>query len=121
MTSQRQANSAHPSRLRRFLQVVLGILGLLLLGYLAVFSYHFAQIQLGPFAPLVAILTFALLLAIIGPLLLVRYHRALQAGLAGGVQRFGRLLEATGLPRRFPRFSRFLVARFTPGSPVGLT
>ncbi len=124
MASQRQPGSAHPSRLRRLLQVVLGLLGLLLLGYLAVFSYRFAQIQLGPFAPLSAILIVAVLLAIIGPLLLVRYHRVLWAGLARGAQRLGALLAATGLPqrftRRFPRFSRFLVARFTPGSPVGL-
>src|SRR5215831_2048280 len=124
MASQRQANSAHPSWLRRFLQIVLGILGLLLLGYVLVFSYQFAQIQLGPFAPLAAILTLALLLAIIGPLLLVRYRHGLRAGLARGAQRLGAILAATGLPqrftRRFPRFSRFLVARFTPGSPVGL-
>jgi|GEM_PF-5228192 len=82
MSSQRQPGSAHPSRLHRFFQVVLGLVGLQLLGYLAVFSYRFAQIQLGPFAPLAAILTLALLLAIIGPLLLVRYHRVLWAGLA---------------------------------------
>jgi undecaprenyl-diphosphatase len=124
MASQRQANSARPSRLRYALQILLGILGLALLGYIVVFAYHFAQIQLGPFAPLAAILTLALLLAIIGPLLLVRYHRVLRAGLARGAQWLGALLAATGLPqrftRRFPRFSRFLVARFTPGSPVGL-
>jgi undecaprenyl-diphosphatase len=124
MASQRQTNNAHPSLLRRFLQIVLGLLGLLLLGYLALVSYRFAQIQLGPFAPLAAILILALLLAIIGPLLLVRYRHGLRAGLARGVQRLGALLAATGLPqrfaRRFPRLSRFLVARFTPGSPVGL-
>jgi undecaprenyl-diphosphatase len=124
MASQRQANSALPSWLRRALQIVLGVLVVLLLGYLAVFSYHFAQIQLGPFAPLAAILVVALLLAIIGPVLLVRYHRVLRGGLARGAQRLGALLMATGLPqrfaRRFPGFSRFLVARFTPGSPVGL-
>jgi membrane-associated phospholipid phosphatase len=124
MASQRQASGAHPSRLRRALQIVLGVLGLLLLGYVVVFSYHFAQIQLGPFAPLAAILTFALLLAIIGPLLLVRYRHGLRDGLGRSAQRLGAVLAATGLPqrfaRRFPRFSRFLVARFTPGSPVGL-
>src|SRR5262245_40961058 len=112
MASQRQPDSAHPSRLRRILSVLLGILGLLLLGYLAVVSYRFAQIQLGPFAPLAAILVLALLLAIIGPVLLVRYHRAVRAGLARGAQRLGAALAATGLPqrftRRFPRFSRFL-------------
>jgi undecaprenyl-diphosphatase len=106
------------------LQIVLGVLGLLLLGYVVVFGYHFAQIQLGPFAPLAAALAFALLLAIIGPLLLVRYRHGLRAGLARGAQRLGAVLTATGLPqrfaRRFPRFSGFLVARFTPGSPVGL-
>jgi membrane-associated phospholipid phosphatase len=120
MTRQRQANRAHPSPLWRLLQVLLGSLGLLLLGYLAVVSYRFAQIQLGPFAPLAAILTLALLLAIIGPLLLVRYRDSLRAGLAGGARRLGAVLEATGLPQRFPRLSRWLVARFTPGSPVGL-
>ena len=124
MASQRQPGGAHPSRVRSLVQVVLGLLGLLLLGYLAVVSYRFAQIQLGPFAPLAAILFLALLLAIIGPLLLVRYHRTLWGGLARGAQRLGALLAATGLPqrfaRRFPRFSRFLVARLTLGSPVGL-
>ena len=124
MASQRQPGGAHPSRVRSLVQVVLGLLGLLLLCYLAVVSYRFAQIQLGPFAPLAAILFLALLLAIIGPLLLVRYHRTLWGGLARGAQRLGALLAATGLPQRFahrfPRFSRFLVARLTPGSPVGL-
>src|SRR5690348_3525482 len=120
MTNQRQPDSALPRRLRRFLQVVLGVLGLLLLGYLAVVSYRFAQIQLGPFAPLAAILTVALLLAIIGPLLLVRYRHGLRAGLARAAQGLGAALEATGLPQRFPRFSRWLGVRFTPGSPIGL-
>jgi undecaprenyl-diphosphatase len=124
MASQRQANSTRTSRLRRFLQVLLALLGLLVLGYLAVFSYHFAEIQLGPFAPLAAILVLALLLAIISPLLLVRYRSVLRAGLARGAQRLGAALAATGLPqrfaRRFPGLSRFLVARFTLGSPVGL-
>jgi undecaprenyl-diphosphatase len=110
---------------RSLVQAVLGLLGLLLLGYLAVVSYRFAQIQLGPFAPLAAILFFALLLAVIGPLLLVRYHRALWGGLARSAQRLGALLAATGLPqrfaRRFPRLSNFLVARLTLGSPIGLT
>src|SRR4029077_949167 len=98
MASQRQPGGAHPSRVRSLVQVVLGLLGLLLLGYLAVVSYRFAQIQLGPFAPLAAILFFALLLAIIGPLLLVRCHRTLWGGLARGAQRLGALLAATGLP-----------------------
>jgi membrane-associated phospholipid phosphatase len=124
MASQRQPGGAHPSRVRSLVQVVLGLLGLLLLGYLAVVSYRFAQIQLGPFAPLAAILFLALLFAIIGPLLLVRYHRTLWGGLARSAQRLGALLAATGLPqrfaRRFPQFSRFLVVRLTPGSPVGL-
>jgi membrane-associated phospholipid phosphatase len=104
--------------------VVLGLLAVLLLGYLAVFSYHFAQIQLGPFAPLAAILTAALLLAVLGPPLLVRYHRRLRAALGQAIQGFGALLAATRLPQRFarrlPRFSRWLVARFTPGRPAGL-
>jgi hypothetical protein len=91
MSSQRQSGSAHPSRLRRFLQVVLGLLGLLLLGYLVVVRYRFAQIQLGPFAPLGAILTSALLLAILGPVVLVRYHRVLQAAVARGIQRLSAL------------------------------
>jgi undecaprenyl-diphosphatase len=120
MANQRQLGRVRPSRLRRFLQVLLGLLGLLLLGYLAAVSYRFAQIQLGPFAPLAAVLVLALLLAIIGPLLLVRYRHALRAGLARGAQRLGAVLAATGLPERFPQFSRFLAARFTPGSQVGL-
>ena len=103
MVSQRQTNNAHPSLLRRFLQILLGLLGLLLLGYLSLISYRFAQIQLGPFAPLAAILIVALLLAVIGPLLLVRYHSVLQTAVARGAQRLGALLAATGLPQRFAR------------------
>jgi undecaprenyl-diphosphatase len=102
----------------------MGLITALLLGYLAVFSYHLAQIQLGPFAPLAAVLAVALLLAVLGPVLLVRYHRPLRAGFAQGIWRLGGVLAATGLPqrfaRRFPRFTRFLVARFTPGRPAGL-
>ncbi|HEV2461753.1 MAG TPA: hypothetical protein VGS80_25635, partial [Ktedonobacterales bacterium] len=124
MANRRKPGSPQQRAWRRSLQVVLGLLAVLLLGYLAVFSYHFAQIQLGPFAPLAAILTAALLLAVLGPPLLVRYHRRLRAALGQAIQGFGALLAATRLPqrfaRRFPRFSRWLVARFTPGRPAGL-
>lgn len=124
MASQRSSRRMRLRPLRRLLLAVLGFLGLLLLGYLVVLSYHVAQIQLGPFAPLAAILTLALLIAVSGPLLLVRYHRSLRMGLARGLQRLGDLVAVTGLPQRFarrwPRLSRFLVARFTPTSPAGL-
>jgi undecaprenyl-diphosphatase len=124
MLSQHQRRSAPPSPIRRLVQVVLGLVVLLLLGYVAVFGYHLAQIQLGPFAPLATVLTLALLVAILGPLLLVRYHRPLLDGVGRGLWRIGMLLAATGLPprfaRRFPRFSHFLAVRFMPGSPVGL-
>jgi membrane-associated phospholipid phosphatase len=124
MANRRKPGSPQPRAWPRGLQVVLGVLAVVLLGYLAVFSYHFAQIQLGPFAPLAAILTLALLLAVLVPPLLVRYHRPLRAALAWVIQRLGALLAATRLPQRFahrfPRFSRWLVARFTPGRPAGL-
>lgn len=114
-----RSGHAH-SRLR---QVAVGVL-VLAGGYLAVFSYLAARIQLGPFAPLAAILTIALLLAVLVPLLLVRYHRQLRSALGRGLRRLGVLLLATGLPQRFasrfPRVARFLVARFTPGSQLGL-
>src|SRR5690348_3764679 len=117
MANQRQLGRVRPSRLRRFLQVLLGILGLLLLGYLAVLGYRFAQIRLRRFAPLTAVRILAFLLATFGPWLLVRYLGVIRVGLAGGGQRVGAVLAATGLPQRFARrcpwFSRFLVARFT--------
>lgn len=117
---------ARPARHRgRQFASALGLLvGACALVYGVVWSYRFAESQLGPFAPLAAILVGGLLLAIVGPWLVVRYRRYLRAAIVRSLDWIGGRLAATGLPRRFarryPRFSRFVVARFTPGSPTGL-
>src|SRR5215472_1498402 len=58
---------------RRWLLVgLLGVLVLLVLLYAALFSYRFVETQLGPFAPVAAVLILGVVLAIGGPWLLVR-------------------------------------------------
>src|SRR5579863_3912682 len=61
---------------------LLGVLGLLAVLYAALFGYQFVQTQLGAFAPLAAVLGLGLLLAILAPILLVRYHLPLETALA---------------------------------------
>jgi undecaprenyl-diphosphatase len=94
------------------------------LSYGAVWGYRFAAVQLGPFTPLAVVLLVAVLIAVLGPVLLIHYHTQLRAALGRIFGWLGRLLAATGLPqafaRRYPRLARFLVARFTLGSPTGL-
>jgi undecaprenyl-diphosphatase len=92
--------------------------------YGALWAYRFAVSWLGPFAPLAAILAGLLLFTALGPGLLVRYHRQRRTALVRALGWIGARLLSTGLPQRFaqrsPRLARFLVARFTPGSPSGL-
>src|SRR5439155_15797993 len=78
-------------RLQRALRrprVLLGLCALLLLLYALLWGYRFVVGQLGPFAPLAIAVVGGLLLAIVGPWLLVHYggqlRRAVVRG-AGGV------------------------------------
>jgi hypothetical protein len=109
---------------RTAVQVFMALVGAAIVVYAVVWSYSLAVSQLGPFAPLAAALVGGLLLAVLGPWLLVHYHRQLHAALGRALAWVGARLAATGLPqrfaRRYPRLARFLVARFTPGSPTGL-
>jgi undecaprenyl-diphosphatase len=102
---------------------LLAVLALLALVYAALFSYHFAQVQLGPFAPLAAGLAAGLLLALGGPWLLVRERQRLEAALESSARWLWQWLQATGWPewlaRRFPRLTRFLRARVAR-TPTGL-
>jgi membrane-associated phospholipid phosphatase len=110
-------------RMRTGLWLLFGLLGAAALLYAALFSYRFAEVQLGPFAPLAAGLVVGAALAIGGPWLLVRERRPLEAALMRGIRWLGTRLEATGWPerlaRRFPRLARFLGSRFAR-TPTGL-
>lgn len=112
-------------RLRLFIAlVVLVVLLVPVLGYAAVWTYRFAVAQLGPFAPLAVAGAGALLLAIGGPWLLIRYRRPLTKLIGQSAVLAWALVEATGLPNwfrgRFPRLSGFLAARLAPGAATGL-
>jgi len=102
----------------------LGIVALGLVIYGLIFGYHYAQIQLGPFAPLAAALGLFVLLAVFGPFLLIHYYRAIRSRVIRFVSWLDTTIAATGLPRRlarrYPRFTGFFVERFMPGSPLGL-
>lgn len=92
--------------------------------YAVVWAYRLAVAQLGPFAPLGAIFVGALVIAIGGPWLLIRFRRPLRAIIVRLAAILWALLQATGLPRwfqtRYPRLSRFLGARLIPGTATGL-
>src|SRR5258706_11104077 len=64
---------------RRGLWLLVSLLGVLALLYAAAFAYQFVETQLGPFAPLVAVLVLGPLLGIVGPWLLVRERTPLEA------------------------------------------
>ncbi len=109
---------------RALARALVWLVGAALVIYGAVWSYRLAASQLGPFTPLAAVLAGGLVLAVAGPWLLVHYHGQFRAGVARALAWVGARLAATGLPqrfaRRYPRLARFIVARFTPGSPTGL-
>jgi undecaprenyl-diphosphatase len=103
---------------------LLGILVGIVLLYGLLFAYQLLETQLGPFAPLVALLVGGLVVAIAAPWLLIRDREPLlaAAGAAGGW--LWERLKATGVPKRlatrFPRLATFLHARLAR-TPTGLT
>jgi membrane-associated phospholipid phosphatase len=108
----------------RLVRLGVALAALALLAYGIVWSYRFAQAQFGAFTPLVAVLGGALLVALVGPPLLVYYRHQIRAELVRALHWLGAVMAATGLPqrfaRRYPRLAHFLAARFTPGNPTGL-
>ncbi|PWT72670.1 MAG: hypothetical protein C5B60_09295 [Chloroflexi bacterium] len=128
---QTPAHSPTPSRRQRAPSAwwlplrLLGILmGIALLLYGAVFAYQFVETQLGPFAPLAALLLGSLLVAIAAPWLLVRERKPLMAAARTVGRWLWARLQATGLPQRFatrfPRLAAFLQGRVAR-TPTGLT
>jgi membrane-associated phospholipid phosphatase len=111
----------HPVRWSRLLPVILALLvGL----YLLVWVYRFLLSTFGPFAPLAFAVLGGTALVIGGPWLVIRYRHQLLAIL---IQTAQWLWHTTGLDRqsaqlqaRYPRLTRFVVARFTPGTGTGL-
>src|SRR5260221_7977994 len=103
---------------------LLGVLGALALLYAAAFAYQFVETQLGPFAPLVAGLVVGALVALVGPVLLVRGRQPLEATLGNTAHWLWNQLLARRVPQRFearfPRLARFLQGRIAH-TPTGLT
>jgi membrane-associated phospholipid phosphatase len=120
-TSNQRQRARRPQR-RWWL--LLGLLGVLVLLYAALFAYQFVEAQLGPFALLAAVLALGLVVAIVGPLLLVRSRTRLEATIRALGRWFWARLQATGLPQRFaarfPRLAAFLQGRVAR-TPTGLT
>src|SRR5260221_13384837 len=117
-----------PQRTRRrgrwLLVGLLGVLGALALLYAGAFAYQFVETQLGPFAPLAAVLVLGLLVALVGPVLLVRERQPLEATLGNTAHWLWNQLLARRVPQRFearfPRLARFLQGRIAH-TPTGLT
>jgi undecaprenyl-diphosphatase len=106
------------------LWLLLGVLGGLALLYAAAFAYQFVETQLGPFAPLAAVLVLGLFVALVGPVLLVRERTPLEAAVRSSGHWLWTRLQTSGLPQRFaarfPRLARFLQGRVAR-TPTGLT
>ena len=105
-------------------RVLLGLVALLLLLYALLWTERFLVAQLGPFAPLAIAVLGGLLLAILGPWLVVRYRGQLRRAIVRsarwlwtttGVQQLVARVQA-----RYPRLARFLIARLARGSATGL-
>jgi undecaprenyl-diphosphatase len=109
---------------RLLIVVLVALAALPIILYGALWIYRFAVSQLGPFAPLAVVGGAAVVSAILGPWLLIRYGRPLQSALLGAARLLWTLAHATGLPQwlgaRFPQLSSFLRARFASGSATGL-
>lgn len=92
--------------------------------YAALWVYRLAVAQLGPFAPLAVVGVGALVAAILGPWLIIRYRRPLLSVILRTARLLWALVLATGLPQRlrarFPRLSHFLEARLARGTATGL-
>jgi membrane-associated phospholipid phosphatase len=113
-----------PSAWRLLLRLFGVLLGILLLLYGILFAYQFVETQLGPFAPLAALLVGGLVVAIAVPWLLIRDRRSLTAAASSAGHWLWARLQATGLPQRFaawfPRFAAYLHRRLAR-TPTGLT
>ena len=125
-TADQGAPPTRPSRRRVLWRALLGALLAAVLLYAALFGYRFLVAQLGPFGPFAAVIGAALALAVVGPWLVVHYHRRLWAT-AIAVTTWGwALAMASGLPerfaRRYPRLARFVEGRIVrTAQGLGLT
>src|SRR5260221_5711801 len=130
-STNRSRTGGSPQRTRRrglwllwLLVGLLGVLGVLALLYAAAFAYQFVETQLGPFAPLAAGLVLGLLVALVGPALLVRERQPLEAAVRASGHWLWTRLQTSGLPQRFearfPHLARFLQGRVAR-TPTGLT
>src|SRR5260221_10401470 len=121
---QRTQGTRRRGRGRWLLLGLLGLLAVLALLYAAAFAYQFVETQLGPFAPLAAVLVLGLLVALVGPALLVRERMPLEAAVRASGHWLWMRLQTSGLPQRFatrfPRLARFLQGRVAR-TPTGLT
>src|SRR5262245_2011673 len=105
-------------------RVLLRLGALLLLLYALLWMYRFLVGELGPLAPLAIAVIGALLLAIIGPWLVVHYRAQLRRAIVRGARW---LWTEAGVRQllarsqaRYPRLARFLAARLARGSATGL-
>src|SRR5262245_44612959 len=105
-------------------RMLLKLFALLLLLYALLWIERFLVGELGPFAPLAIAVIGALLLAIVGPWLLVHYRAQLRRAIERGA---GWLWTEAGVRQlvvraqaRYPRLARFLAARLARGSTTGL-
>src|SRR5258707_11914732 len=130
VSTERSHLGGAPQRTRRrgrgrwLLLGLLGLLAVLALLYAAAFAYQFVETQLGPFAPLAAVLVLGLLVALVGPVLLVRERMPLEAAVRASGHWLWMRLQTSGLPQRlaarFPRLARFVQGRVAR-PPTGLT
>src|SRR5258708_682678 len=128
ISTERSHTGSPPQRTQRrglwLLWLLVGLLGVLALLYAAAFAYQFVETQLGPFAPLAAVLVLSLLLGTVGPWLLVRERQPLEAALSNTAHWLWDRLLARRVPQRFaarfPWLARFLRGRVAR-TPTGLT
>src|SRR5258708_2312083 len=124
LSTERSRTGGPPQRTRRRGRwLLVGVLGGLALLYAAAFAYQFVETQLGPFAPLAAVLVLGLFVAIVGPVLLVRERQPFEAALSNTAHWLWDRLLARRVPQRFearfPRLARFVQDRVAR-TPTGL-
>src|SRR5258706_16000325 len=110
ISTERSQTGSPPQRTQRrglwllwllwLLWVLVGLLGVLALLYAAAFAYQFVETQLGPFAPVAAVLVLGLLLGTVGPWLLVRERQPLEAALSNTAHWLWDRLLARRVPQR---------------------
>src|SRR5258707_525141 len=121
VSTERSHLGGAPQRTRRrgrgrwLLLGLLGLLAVLALLYAAAFAYQFVETQLGPFAPLAAVLVLGLLVALVGPVVLVRERMPLEAAVRASGHWLWMRLQTSDLPQRFaarsPPLARFVQDR----------